>query len=240
MELKRKLIHSYKAPLEKGFLGEGHLARQVIQLPYSQSDPFIFLMDDMLDKKDNSPAGGAHPHAGFETVSLMVDGVIGDMIENLSAGDFQIMTAGRGIVHTETINQPTKGRLLQMWLNLPRKDRWVTPRVQDLPAKRVPVLNADGVNIRLYSGSLVELYSPVMNYTPLIAAEFVMQPNASTTQTIPANFNSFLYVISGSVQVGEEKSLLRKDETGWLNLFQEEESSELFLKAGSEGVRLIL
>ena len=158
--IKRKLIQAYAAPIERGFLGNGHLARAVIQVPYSQSDPFIALMDDMLDKKDNSPAGGPHPHAGFETVSLLVDGEIGDMIESLKAGDFQIMTAGSGIVHTETIDQPTKGRLFQMWLNLSKKDRWVTPRVQNLPAAHVPVLAGNGVNIRLYSGAWHFAFDP--------------------------------------------------------------------------------
>ena len=237
---KRKLVHSYKAPFEKGFLGEGHLARGVISLPYSQSDPFIALMDDMLDKKNNIPSGGPHPHAGFETVSLMLDGAIGDMIENLKAGDFQIMTAGSGIVHTETINQPTKGRLLQMWLNLPQKERWVTPRVQDLPAEHVPVFKADGLNIRIYSGAMAGLQSPILNYIPLIVAEFEIKPDLSTTQIIPANFNSFIYVIEGDVQVGEEKSILNEGETGWLNLVHEETNSELILKAGGDGVRLIV
>jgi redox-sensitive bicupin YhaK (pirin superfamily) len=237
---KRKLVHSYKAPIEKGFLGEGHLAQGVISLPYSQSDPFIALMDDMLDKKNNIPSGGPHPHAGFETVSLMLDGAIGDMIENLKVGDFQIMTAGSGIVHTEIINQPTKGRLLQMWLNLPQKERWVTPRVQDLPAEHVPVFNADGLNIRIYSGAMTGLQSPILNYVPLIVAEFEIKPDVSTTQIIPANFNSFIYVIEGNVQVGEEKSILNEGETGWLNLIHEEANSELILKAGSDGVRLIV
>jgi hypothetical protein len=54
---KRKLVQSYKAPIENGFLGEGHLARGVIRLPYSQSDPFIALMDDMLDKKKTTSVG---------------------------------------------------------------------------------------------------------------------------------------------------------------------------------------
>jgi quercetin 2,3-dioxygenase len=237
---KRRPVASYKAPIEKGFLGEGHLARGVISVPYSQSDPFIALMDDMLDKKNNNPSGGPHPHAGFETVSLMVDGAIGDMIENLKAGDFQIMTAGSGIVHTETINQPTKGRLLQMWLNLPSKERWVTPRVQDLPAEHVPVFNADGLSIRIYCGAMAGLQSPILNYVPLIVAEFALKPNISTSQIIPADFNSFIYIIRGNVQVGKEKSILNEGETGWLNLIHKEANSELTLEAGSDSVRLIV
>ena len=90
---------------EPGFLGRGHIARPVITGRFSESDPFIMLMDDMLDKKDNEPVGGPHPHAGFETVSFLLEGEIGDEAHKMKAGDFQIMTAGSGIVHTETIDK---------------------------------------------------------------------------------------------------------------------------------------
>jgi redox-sensitive bicupin YhaK (pirin superfamily) len=240
MYFKRKVTKSYKAPTEPGFLGSGHMARAVIQIPYSQSDPFIVLMDDMLDKKDNIPAGGPHPHAGFETVSLMVDGEIIDSMDRIKAGDFQIMTAGSGIIHTGTITQPTKGRLLQMWLNLPSKYRSVEPRAQDLPANRVPVYNANGVTIRLYSGSLAGLRSPIINYVPLLVAEFNIEPGASTIQTLPADFNAFVYVLKGNVYVGDDKKLLEQDETGWLDFRPGEGDSELTFTTGIEGTRLIL
>jgi len=240
MVIKRTMEYSYSAPIEAGFLGEGHRARSVLQVPYAKSDPFIALMDDMLQKETSSPAGGPHPHAGFETVSLMLDGEIGDMIESLKKGDFQIMTAGRGVVHTETINQPTNGRLLQMWLNLPSKERWVTPRVQNLPAAHVPVYNSNDINIRLYSGTLGALSSPVLNYVPLIAAEFTLQPCVETRQVIPADFNSFIYMIRGEVYIGEEEKILKQDETGWLNLPAIAGNSELLFKAGNAGGRFVL
>src|SRR5215203_2511128 len=162
--MKRKLIKVYTPKGEPGFLGRGHTARPVITGGFSDSDPFIMLMDDMLDKKDNEPVGGPHPHAGFETVSLLLEGEIGDETHQMKGGDFQIMTAGSGIVHTETIDKIAKMRFLQLWLNLPKRDRWVTPRVQDLPLEHVPTLSEAGVQIRLYSGHLSGLTSPVENY----------------------------------------------------------------------------
>ena len=76
--MKRKLIKIYTPKSEHGFLGRGHMARPVITGSFSESDPFIMLMDDVLDKKDKEPVGGPHPHAGFETVSLLLEGEIGD------------------------------------------------------------------------------------------------------------------------------------------------------------------
>lgn len=76
---------TYEAPTERGILGKGHTARAVIRIPYVDSDPFIALMDDMLNKTDDVPVGGPHPHSGFETVSLLVEGEIGDQVEILEA-----------------------------------------------------------------------------------------------------------------------------------------------------------
>ena len=78
MNTIKKLHRVYSPPAHPGFLGQGHVARPVIQLDFSESDPFIMLMDDMLDKKDDTPAGGPHPHAGFETVTLVIEGEFGE------------------------------------------------------------------------------------------------------------------------------------------------------------------
>ena len=223
---------------EQGFLGAGHVARAVLTGGFAQTDPFIFLMDDILDKKDNEPAGGPHPHAGFETVSLLVDGEIKEGMESMKKGDYQIMTAGSGTVHTETIDGPTRGRLFQMWLNLPRKDRWVTPRLQVLAAEQMPVLDQGGVNMRLYSGTLAGIHSPAQNYTPLIAAEFTMKAGTDTSVQLPASFNAFLYIISGSVQIADKA--IDHDQVAWLDLFNAEEDSNLTMQAGESGARFVL
>ena len=104
MSHNRKLINVQTPPEQQGFMGRGHTARPVIQKPFSESDPFIVLMDDMLDKQDDKPVGGPHPHAGFETVLLLLEGEFGDSSHRIKGGDFQIMTAGSGIIHTETID----------------------------------------------------------------------------------------------------------------------------------------
>src|ERR1700681_1928471 len=65
-------------PLAPGFVGPGHLAAQLVaQEDFAVNDPFIMLMDDHLDIGER-PVGGAHPHAGFETVTLLLEGAIHD------------------------------------------------------------------------------------------------------------------------------------------------------------------
>ncbi len=240
MIIKRSLATIDTPSEQPGFLGPDHKARQVVNGPFSKTDPFIILMDDILDKKNDDPIGGAHPHAGFETVSLLLEGEIGDEAHIMKEGDFQIMTAGSGIVHTETIEKKTKMRLLQLWLNLPKTNRWATPRVQDLPLEHVPVKRENGIVIKLYSGSLAGLQSPVQNYSPMIVADISMDAGVSTFQLLPANYNVFLYVLKGNIGVGEEGKQLHQHQVGWLNLFNDAAESELLLKAGDAGARFVL
>ena len=240
MAIKRTLQRIETPQAHPGFLGRGHMARAVITGSFSQSDPFILLMDDVLDKEDNEPVGGPHPHAGFETVTLLLEGEIGDDQHRMQSGDFQIMTAGSGIVHTETIDKPSRMRLLQLWINLSKKDRSATPRVQDLPLRHVPQLSKDGVHVKLYSGSFAGLTSPVQNYVPMILTDITLQPGVATTQSIPANFNTFLYVLAGNVEVGDDKQQLGRNQVGWLNISANETQSELTLTAGEDGARLVL
>jgi quercetin 2,3-dioxygenase len=240
MSIKRKLVKIDTPQGQPGFLGPGHIARPVISGSFSDSDPFIMLMDDMLDKKDNEPVGGPHPHAGFETVSLLLEGEMGDEAHKMKGGDFQMMTAGSGIVHTETIEKVAKMRLLQLWLNLPKKDRAAVPRLQELPLEHVPAFSENGVTIKLYSGSLAGLTSPVQNYSPIIVADIILDAGANTVLQIPANYNTFLYVLKGNIKVGEEEKQLNHDQVGWLDFFNDNAQSDVQLTAVEEGTRFIL
>ena len=147
MNTIKKLYRVYSPPAQPGFLGKVTSHAPSFRLIFTESDPFIMLMDDILDKKDDTPAGGPHPHAGFETVTLVIEGEFGEGSHKMKAGDFEMMTAGSGVVHTETITKQTKLRILQLWLNLPKKDRWAQPRVQKLPAEHVPSVENNGVKV---------------------------------------------------------------------------------------------
>src|SRR5476649_1391734 len=133
-------------PLAPGFIGPGHLAAQVVgQEDFAVSDPFIMLMDDHLDI-GGRPIGGAHPHAGFETVTLLLEGAIHDPDEGgvITTGEVQWMTAGRGIIHGENMATKGKVRLLQLWLTLPKSERWTAPGFQDVHADSIPVRREKG------------------------------------------------------------------------------------------------
>lgn len=240
MNIKRKVNNRYTPAAHPGFLGQGHTARPVIQTAYADSDPFIILMDDMLDKKDDAPAGGPHPHAGFETVTLLLEGTLGEEPHAMTAGDFEMMTAGKGVIHTEVITKKEKFRLLQLWLNLPKHERHAAPRVQKLKSTAVPRKVEDGSTIAVYSGTFAGVTSPIQNYTPVIIADIKMKAGASIREVLPADYNAFVYVLGGSVKIGQEEEQLFTDDVAWLDRYDVSADSELMIEAGITDVHLVL
>ena len=204
-------------PAAPGFVGPGHLAAPVVSPEnFEMNDPFILLMDDHLDIGDR-PVGGPHPHAGFETVTLILDGAIFDRDEGgtLNAGEVQWMTAGSGIIHSEDVRTNGKVRLLQLWLTLPKNKRWIAPDFQTIDVNEIPVRSEHGAELRVYSGSSVGLHSGTQNHVPVTMVEINLEPNASTELDIPASYNGFAFVIDGSVRIGE--TVLSNGHVGWLD-----------------------
>jgi redox-sensitive bicupin YhaK (pirin superfamily) len=208
---------------------------------FARNDPFIMLADDNLDIGDRT-VGGPHPHAGFETVTLVLDGAIYDRDEGgvIKAGEVQWMTAGRGIIHGENVGTKGKVRILQLWLTLPKDRRWTTPGFQDIHASAVPVRREPGVEVRVYSGASGKLQSTTRNHVPVTMVEIAMDAHAATDQEIPIAYNGFLYVVRGSVRVGQDTALVKNGQVGWFDRPDGEGTSLVHVAAGDEGARLVL
>ena len=147
-------------------------------------DPFVH-MDQMgeVNYGPGEPKGTPwHPHRGFETVTYIIDGTFqhrdsaggGGMISN---GATQWMTAGKGILHIERPPEELvkSGGLfhgIQLWVNLPRAQKWVEPRYQDIGADRVTLLRSDdgGALVRVIAGEIAGHAGPGMTYTPITLA----------------------------------------------------------------------
>ena len=227
-------------PAAPGFVGPGHLAAPVVSPEnFEMNDPFILLMDDHLDIGDR-PVGGPHPHAGFETVTLILDGAIFDRDEGgtLNAGEVQWMTAGSGIIHSEDVRTKGKVRLLQLWLTLPKNERWISPEFQTINANEVPVRSEHGAEIRVYSGSSVGLQSNTQNHVPVTMVEINLEPNTSAELDTPASYNGFAFVIDGSVRIGDTE--LNTGQVGWLDRSTDVGTSVLHVVARESGARLVL
>jgi redox-sensitive bicupin YhaK (pirin superfamily) len=237
--IARVVTTSAPAP---GFMGAGHTAVLVVDpKEFAAQDPFILLADDRIDLPEGSTAGGAHPHAGFETVTLVLEGSFLDNVEgSLHAGDVQWMTAGSGVIHNEDVLPLGRSRILQLWLTLPHENRWSTPCFETVARDDAPVRRENGVEIRVYSGSSGDAHASTKNYVPVTLADISLDAHASVEQDLPASYNGFVYVLEGSVRAGADDTPLTAGQVGWLDRPDGTGSSFLRLRTGDVAARIVL
>ena len=176
-------------------------------------DPFLLLDDFHSDDPDDYIAGFPwHPHRGMETVTYMLHGRVRheDSLGNsgvIQAGDIQWMSAGRGIVHQEMPEQ-AEGLLrgLQLWVNLPRRDKMTPPRYQDISAAKVPVVEvADGVRVRILAGTCGNAAGPVVGVAGGPSYLDVEVPAGATfTHEFPAGKKVVAYILEGEGRFGPD------------------------------------
>lgn len=195
-------------PVTPGFAGPGHTASEVFgPRDRERTDPFVMLMDDRLDFKPGQPVGESHPHAGLETVTLMIEGSLNDSAEGLlAAGDLAFMTAGRGVVHNEDVSATGYARILQLWVALPHALRDLQPDFELIRLKSLPIRREQGVEARIYSGRSGALVSPTRNRVPVTIVDFHLQPGARVSQALPGAYSGLLYMMDGTLSAGEAYS----------------------------------
>src|SRR5262245_43668004 len=157
----------------------------------SLSDFDPFLLFDEMGPMDVGPgeAKGApdHPHRGFETVTYMLSGSFRHKDSQghagkLATGDVQWMTAGSGVIHSEEPSkefQEVGGRLhgVQLWVNLPKSDKMIRPRYQEIPSAKIPSARTpDGtVAVRVVAGVSLGVRAVIETRTPIFYLDFTLQ-----------------------------------------------------------------
>jgi redox-sensitive bicupin YhaK (pirin superfamily) len=106
-----------------------------------------------------------------------------------------------GIIHGEDMHTKGRVRLLQLWLVLPKTERWTEPGFQVIHSDSIPVRREPGVEVRVYSGSSGRLRSSTENHVPVTITEIKMDMRASVDQDLPLAYNGFVFVIDGSVEI---------------------------------------
>jgi redox-sensitive bicupin YhaK (pirin superfamily) len=202
-----------------GFEGEGFPVRRAFAgVELTDLDPFVH-MDQMgeVEYAAGEPKGTAwHPHRGFETVTYIMDGTFIHQDSNggggvITNGDTQWMTAGQGILHIETPPEEMviAGGLfhgIQLWVNLPRAQKFVPPRYQDLRAQESALLSSEdgGALLRVIAGDIGGHKGPGVTYTPISLIHATLSPGAELTLPWRADFNALAYSLAGSGSVGAE------------------------------------
>jgi redox-sensitive bicupin YhaK (pirin superfamily) len=204
---------------QQSFEGAGFPVHRPFPQPgadLNATDPFLML--DEMGPIEYGPgeAVGApdHPHRGFETVTYLFDGEMEHRDSTgggglLRGGDTQWMTAGAGLVHSET---PTAAMLrdgglmhgIQLWVNLPRADKMTDPQYQDLTGDKLTLVRTadDRSVVRIVAGSLGGHHGPGRTHTPIVYAHATLASGGRLAVAWPGEFNALVYVLRGAVRVG--------------------------------------
>lgn len=206
MERSIKTIVNSKETLE----GEGVLVHRAFPTGALRDlDPFLLL--DEMGPRDFAPGElkgiPDHPHRGFETVTYLLDGHFEHRDSRghagrLSPGDVQWMTAGAGVVHSE---MPARdfaqagGRLhgFQLWVNLPRQDKMMEPRYQEVPSSQIPVAEEKNIKVRVIAGKSLGKQAVIDTRIPIMYLHVMLKQGARFEQEVPADYNVFAYVVEG-------------------------------------------
>jgi redox-sensitive bicupin YhaK (pirin superfamily) len=215
----------------QGFEGEGFPVRRAFAgVDLRDLDPFIH-MDQMgeVDYAPGEPRGTDwHPHRGFETVTYMIDGTFQHQDSHggggvITDGATQWMTAGGGILHIETPPESlvVSGGLfhgIQLWVNLPARDKMTAPRYQSLEGDQVVLLSSadGGALVRLIAGDLAGHGGPGSTHTPIVVAHATLAAGSRLVLPWPPGFNALAYALSGTGSVGADR---RPFESGQLAVF---------------------
>jgi redox-sensitive bicupin YhaK (pirin superfamily) len=231
--------------------GEGMIVTRPFPTPrLDLVDPFLLL--DRMGPATHGPgeAKGApdHPHRGFETVTYILEGAFEhhDSQGNhgrIGPGGVQWMTAGSGVIHSEMPAEEILrdgGRLhgFQLWVNLPRRDKMMQPRYQELRADEIPAAtSADGkVTVKVIAGESLGTQATIDTRTPIVYLHVRLAAGSRFTQALPAAYNAFAFVIGGEATFGDrlarENDMVLFDRDGDEVTIASEAGAELLLIGG--------
>jgi len=179
--------------------------------------PFIMLdyAGPTFYPSTDTPRGvGEHPHRGFETVTIVYQGIVAhrDSAGNsgiIGPGDVQWMTAASGIVHEELHEKEWAKRggtlqAIQLWVNLPRSSKMSAPGYQTIVNDQIPVVQLDGGagSLRVIAGSVGSAKGPAKTFTPVELYDLRLRVGHSMPLQTPNGYNVGLLVLSGQASVG--------------------------------------
>ncbi|WP_378956520.1 pirin family protein [Pelosinus sp. sgz500959] len=206
-------------------------------------DPFLMLdAFDSRDPKDYIKGFPWHPHRGIETVTYLIAGNVEhrDSLNNKGSildGCCQWMTAGGGILHQE-MPQPSKRMLgVQLWLNLPRKDKMTRPQYRDISASMIPKIQEEGCTIGIISGSYGDKKGATQgDYVKTLFLDVELAPGKEWSMATDIEETLFIYIVEGSGCFDTEMQTVIESHKAVLF----ENSEQFFARASDHGMRFLL
>lgn len=236
----------------KKFVGDGFDVSSPMPGPrIRQLSPFLLIdhTGPMQVAPTEAPLGTPpHPHRGFETVTVVYEGHLAHRDTaghsgTLGPGDVQWMTAGAGLLHEERHEREFARRggtleLLQLWVNVPKKDKLAPPRYQNIAAAAIPFVPAteSGLGrLRVVAGTYAGTAGPAETFSPITLLDVHLPQGSETVLHLPLDYNVGLYVVKGSLQLHDGRLATTKQLVvfGW-------DKSEIPLTATEDTVFLVL
>jgi len=250
--MSTKQVEMVLAPKQPHFVGDGFRVHNFIPSGYGltmeRMDPFIML--DYASRYHFPPTGkpkgvGVHPHRGFETVTIAYKGSVAHHDSaggggEIKEGDVQWMTAASGVLHKEYHAESfcaTGGdfQMVQLWVNLPAKDKMSTPKYQAIENSNIPKIKVDGGEVEVIAGSYQEHQGAASTFTPVNMLNAKLTSGGSAAFSFPSNHNTCILVIEGEVILNDTEDV----PLDHLALFKNEGES-FTIKATQQSIVLIL
>jgi redox-sensitive bicupin YhaK (pirin superfamily) len=215
------------------WVGDGFPVRSLFSYSSPAGDLSPFLLLDhagphRFDPAERPRGVGVHPHRGFETVSIVYEGEVShrDSTGNggtIGPGDVQWMTAAGGILHEE-FHSPAYTRsggpfhMVQLWVNLPGKDKLSAPGYQPILAADIPQIELphQAGTLRVIAGKHDGVAGPARSFTPMNVWDMQLRAGATTALELPEGHNALVVVLTGGVRIGDQPRLFGADEVAVL------------------------
>ena len=220
-----KKIVKVTGPRGHHWVGNGFNVRQMFGYNDLGRDLSPFLLLDYAGPSSFSPEEnerrgvGAHPHRGFETVTIVYQGGVEhrDSVGNhgeIGPGDVQWMTAGAGVLHEELHSRQfakTGGvfEVIQLWVNLPAKQKMTPPKYQTLTFAEIPQVNLGGKNclLRVISGEISGMKGPAQTHTPINIWDISLSAGSNTDLVVPSGHTSVIFSLKGDVVICDKEQV---------------------------------
>ncbi|MCC7442552.1 MAG: pirin family protein [Bdellovibrionales bacterium] len=249
--MSEKGLQTVLSTLQPHWVGDGFPVRTIFDYNEQGEALSPFLLMDYAAPTEFPPAErprgvGEHPHRGIETVTIVYEGEVSHRDSTgakgtLSTGDVQWMTAAGGIVHEEFHSEAFTKRggrmeMVQLWVNLPAKEKMSPPRYQELTTAIIPTVKLpDGAgSARIIAGGLFDAKGPARTVTPIDLWDLKLKGGKTVALPVPSTHTTAVLVLRGELRFGS-----RRAGPGELALYTRE-GDAVPLAAGAEDVTALL
>lgn len=206
-------------------------------------DPFLMLdAFDSTNPEDYTKGFPWHPHRGIETITYLIEGDIehGDSLGNKGSildGDCQWMTAGSGIIHQE-MPKPSRRMLgVQIWLNLPAKNKMTPPKYRDIKKTDIPVIEEEKSRVHIISGNYKGNPGAIQgDYIKPLFMDVELEENSQWTLTTEGNSTLFIYILEGEASFTPDKDEYISEKHAVLF----DSGEKLFVKTAGKKIRFLI